>query len=142
MIDWIHQRCKNWGRQVRYINLGRGGWPPRTILDKMIKEGIVGSAASRFVQHYPECLGEEELVINNGVKQLVEKDRELLFLVYVVTEKPKVIMRFYSIDRTPYYDWLDNVHKRLSESLFSKPEQNSQNCRQSPTEDFATVLRA
>jgi hypothetical protein len=121
---------------------GKSGWPPRTIMDKMIKEGIVGSATSRFIQYHPECLGEEELVTNNAVKRLAERDRELLFIVYVVAERPKMIMRFYSIERTPYYDWIDNVHKRLSESLFLKPEQNSENCRQSPTSDFANVVRA
>ena len=71
MIDWIHQRCKEWGHQLRRINYGNDGWPPRTILDKMIKEGILGAASGRFCQHFPECLGEEELKINNAVEALI-----------------------------------------------------------------------
>lgn len=142
MIDWIHVRCKEWGYQVRKINLGNQGWPPRTILDKMIREGILGAASGRFAQHYPECLGEEELKLNNSVKQLAELDRELLFLIYVVREKSKSTMQRYSLSRTSYYDWVDKVHKLLSTSLYlSASEQNSQNCRQIPT-DSELLLRA
>lgn len=137
MIDWVHARCKEWGYQVRRINLGNQGWPPRTILDKMIREGILGAASGRFAQHFPECLGEEEIKTNNAIKRLTEKDRELLFLVYVVREKGKSTIHRYDLSRTSYYDWIDQVHKLLSASLYSAhSEQNSPKCRQIPTPDF------
>lgn len=137
MIDWIHSRCKEWGYQVRKINLGNQGWPPRTILDKMIKEGILGAASGRFCQHYPECLGEEELKINNAVKRLSENDREILFLMYVVREKPKGIMQRYEISRTQFYNLVDEIHKRINTSLYLVvSEQNSQFCSPNPTGHF------
>lgn len=139
MIDWIHGRCKDWGHQVRKINMGNQGWPPRTVLDKMIKEGILGAAFGRFMQNYPECLNEEALKTNNAIKRLDERDREILFIVYVTREKSKVTMARYSLLRTAYYDWIDEVHKRLSASLNSISEQNSPKCRQIPTYEFDMV---
>jgi hypothetical protein len=136
MIDWIHQRCRSWGSQMRYIWIGKDGWPSRTTLARMIEEGALGAATGRFVQHHPECLGPEELQINNAIKRLDEKDREILFVVYVVREKGKLTMGRYSLSRTAYYDWIDEVHKRVSSSLNSISEQNSQKCRQIPTPDF------
>ena len=129
MIDWIHQRCRDWGAQVRHIYLGRDGWPSKTILSRMIEEGVVGAGCTRFVQHHPECLGPEQLQINNAVKRLEEKDREVLMLMYVLRERAKVSMARYSLSRTAYYDWVDNIHKRLSCSLNAISEQQSQKCR-------------
>jgi hypothetical protein len=134
MIDWIHARCKEWGYQMHKINLGNEGWPPRTILDKMIKEGILGAASGRFVQHYPECLGEEEVKINNAIKRMSETDREILFAYYVLRTKPKMIMAAYSFSRTQFYDCIDEIHKRINTSLYLVlSEQNSRFCSQNPT---------
>ena len=136
MIDWIHQRCRSWGFQVRWLYIGKDGWPSKTTLARMIEEGALGAATGRFVQHHPECLGEEELQINNAIKRLDEKDREILFIIYVVREKSKVTMSRYSLSRTAFYDRVDGVHKRISSSLNSISEQNSQKCRQIPTPEF------
>lgn len=140
MIDWIHQRCQSWGRQVRYIQIGKDGWPSRTTLARMIEEGALGASAGRFVQHHPECLGPEELQMNNAIKRLGERDRELLFIMYVVREKAKTTMSRYSLSRTAYYDWVDEIHKRISASLNYVSEQNSQNCRRNLT--FDSLLSA
>lgn len=139
MITWIHERCRSWGNQVRYIHMGKDGWPSRTTLARMIEEGALGAATGRFVQHHPECLGQEELQLNNAIRRLSEKDREILFVIYVVRIKSKVVMANYSLSRTSYYDWVDEVHKRISASLNSISEQNTQNCRQIPTFEFGMV---
>jgi hypothetical protein len=118
LIDWVHQRCKSWGRQIRAIHFGHGGWPPRTILDRMIREGILGAACVRFVQHHPEVLGEEELEIGNAVKRLDEPDREMLFVLYVVGLRAKGAMQALEVTRTVFYDRLDQVHKRVSTALY------------------------
>lgn len=139
MITWIHERCRSWGSQMRYIHIGKDGWPSRTTLARMIEEGALGAATGRFVQHHPECLGPEELQLNNAIRRLSEKDREILFVIYVARVKGKVVMAAYSLSRTAYYDWVDEVHKRVSSSLNSQSEQNSQKCRQITTHDFGTL---
>jgi hypothetical protein len=133
MIDWIHARCREWGYQMRYLYIGQDGWPSRTTLARMIEEGALGASVGRFVQHHPECLGEEALQLNNAIKRLGERDREILFVIYIVREKGKITMARYSLSRTAYYDWVDEVHKRISMSLNYISEQNSQKCRQIPT---------
>jgi hypothetical protein len=105
----------------------------------MIEEGALGAATGRFVQHHPECLGPEEIQLNNAIRRLGERDREILFIVYVVREKGKLTMSRYSLSRTAYYDWIDEVHKRISSSLNYISEQNSQKCRQNPTLEFGTL---
>lgn len=137
MIDWIHSACKDWGYQIRKINYGNQGWPPRTILDKMIREGILGASFGQLSQHFPECLSEEALKINNAIKRLTEKDREILFIIYVVGEKSKLTMRRYSLERTAYYDLVDAVHKRINTALYLvETEHNRQNCRRIPTDEY------
>lgn len=136
MIDWIHQRCRSWGSQVRWLYIGKDGWPSRTTLARMIEEGALGAATGRFVQHHPECLAPEELQLNNAIKRLGERDREVLFVIYVVREKGKATMARYSLSRTAYYDWVDEVHKRVSSSLNYMSEQNSQKCSQNLTAIF------
>lgn len=136
MIDWIHARCREWGYQVRKINMGNQGWPPRTVLDKMIREGVLGAASGgKFSQYCPEVLTEEALQMNNAIKQLSEQDREHLFLVYVIREKAKVTMQRLGVTRTAYYDLVDNLHKRINTSLFLVSEQNSKNRQRNPTLD-------
>lgn len=142
MIDWIDQRCRSWGNQMRHIYMGKDGYPSRTILHKMIVEGVLGAASERFTQHYPECLAPAEIQLNNAVKTLGERDRELLAVKYIFREKPKNIMRLYRLERTAYYDWFDNVHEALTKSLNSLGEQNSQICRRIPTLDFDSFRTA
>lgn len=139
MIDWIDQRCRDWGHQVKYIYFGRGGWPPKTTLARMIEEGILGASAGRFVQHFPEFMPPECQQINNAVKRLVERDREVLFRMYVVKDKAKVLMAEFSMSRNAFYDFVDGIHKRLSASLYLNDKQNTENCRRIPTDDFGMV---
>lgn len=119
--------------------MGKDGWPSRTTLARMIEEGALGAATGRFVQHHPECLGPEEVQLNNAIRRLGERDREVLFVIYVVRVKSKIAMAHYSLSRTSYYDWVDEVHKRISSSLNSISEQNSPKCRQIPAYEFDMV---
>jgi hypothetical protein len=134
MIDWIHQRCQEWGYEMRKIHLGNQGWPPRTVLDKMITEGVLGAAsAGKFSQYCPECLTPDALQINNAIKLLNELDREHAFLMYVIREKAKVTMARLSVTRSSYYDMVDDLHKRINTSLYCVSEQNNENRRRNPT---------
>ena len=152
MIDWIHDGCKHWGHQIRILYLGKDGWPPRTILDKMIKEGVLGASANQFTQFFPECLDEEAVRWNNAIKSLEEEHRNRLFIHYCVIGKGKVKAARMSESRTVYYDRLDLAHKKVSGALHKLGEavrkkiadagQNSQICRQSSALESANLQAA
>jgi hypothetical protein len=121
MIDWIHEGCKHWGWQMRMLYVGKDGWPSRTMLARMIEEGALGASASRFMQHFPECIDAEALKFNNAIKRLGEKEREILFIDYVVIGKGKVKAVRMGIARSTYFDRRDDAHKALSAEL-GKPD--------------------
>ncbi len=117
MIDWIHEGCKHWGWQMRILYVGKDGWPARSILGRLIEEGALGASAVRFMQHFPECLDADALRYNNAIKRLVERDREILFVDYVVVGKSKVKAARIGIPRSTYFDRRDAAHTRLASSL-------------------------
>lgn len=127
MIDFIDDRCKTWGAQMRWVYSGKDGWPSHTLLDRMIKEGILGASVGRFVQHFPEVLSPEAIEINNGVKQLREVHREILFLHYVVVGKGKGKAQRLEIHIQTYYDRLDCAQGELARALYVGSITNSQN---------------
>lgn len=129
MIDWIHECCEHWGWQMRILHMGKDGWPPRTILSKMIEEGSLGASAHRFMQYFPECLDAEALKTNNAIKTLDERDREILFVDYVVIGKGKVKAARMGIARRTYFDRRDDAHSHLSSAFhkIGKPHSLGQN---------------
>jgi hypothetical protein len=124
MIEWVHDRCRRWGDQYRYVYLGQSGWPPRTVMAKMIEEGILGASSSRFVQHFPECLTGEELQLNCAIKYLGESDRELIVIRYVIREKPKLTCGRLYMSHAVYYGRIDRAHQRISGALNQLSGQN------------------
>lgn len=125
MIDWINDEAKHWARQMRIAHLGHDGWPPRSMLDKLIKEGIIGASAGRFMQYFPEVLDERAIAFNNLVKQLSENHRTRFFIHYVVVGKGKIKAHRMGEPRPTYYDRLDAAHKALA-SLGPRTIQNRQ----------------
>ena len=128
MIDYIHERCRSWGAQMRWVTMGQDGWPSRTILGKMIAEGSLGASAGRFVQHFPEVLAPDALEINNAIKTLRETHREILFVHYVVVGQGKSKARTIGIHIQTYYDRLDSSQGELARALYILSIRNSQNC--------------
>ncbi len=114
MIDWIDDGCKHWGQQMRMMYLGKDGWPPRTVLAKMIEEGVLGAAANHFMQYLPECMDAEAIRWNIGIRMLDEGPRMRLFIHYVVIGKGKVKAARMGEARSVYYEHLEQAHKRLS----------------------------
>lgn len=117
MIDWIHEGCKHWGWQMRVLYMGKDGWPPRTVLAKMIEEGSLGASANRFMQFFPECLDSEALRFNNAIKSLHALHRESLFIDYVVIGKSKVKACRMGISRSTYFDRRDRAHTHLASAF-------------------------
>lgn len=117
VIDWVHDGLKHWGWQMRVMNMGKDGWPPRTMLAKMIEEGSLGASAGKFMQYFPECMDAEAVKFNNAIKTLDEKDREILFVEYVVIGKGKTKAARMGIHRNTYFDRRDAAQGRLSSAF-------------------------
>jgi hypothetical protein len=117
MIDWLHEECITWGRQIRWLYLGRDGWPSRSVIGKLREEGMLGASFSRFTQHWPEVLNPVALKVNNGYKQLAEPDREILFIHYVVIGKGKVKAHRLGLPKSTYYDRVDAAQRRLCAAM-------------------------
>jgi hypothetical protein len=39
MINWVDEQCRDWGSHWRWLKFGSHGWPPRSVLGKLIDEG-------------------------------------------------------------------------------------------------------
>lgn len=46
MINWVHDACNEWGRQMRARSRDQG-YPPRSLLGKLVEEGP-GAGSSGF----------------------------------------------------------------------------------------------
>lgn len=126
MIDWIHARCNVWGAQIRWVHLGKDGWPSRSVLGKLIEEGALGASSSRFIQNYPEVLNPEALETNNAIRQLGESEREILFVHYVVIGKGKVKAWRMNLAKNTYYDRIDAAHRKLTGLFVGRDLHNRQ----------------
>ncbi len=117
MIDWIHEGCKHWGWQMRIFYLGGDGWISRSILGKMMEEGLLGASASRLIQFFPECMDAEALKYNNAIKTLGERDRETLVICYVVIGKLKVKAHRLGIDESTLFQRRNTAQAHLSQAI-------------------------
>lgn len=117
MIPWVDEALKEWARDKRRIEYGNEGWPPRSVLGKLIEEGVTGAAALKFVQHHPEVLTGESLNVNRGVCKLPEDLRTVLFAHYMVRGPVKHKAFTLGISRDAYYRQLDKAHERLATHL-------------------------
>ena len=141
MIDYIHERCRSWGAQLRWVTCGADGWPSRTMLARIIAEGSLGASAGRFVQHFPEVLAPDALELNNAIKTLKETHREILFVHYVVVGQGKAKARTIGIHIQTYYDRLDSSQGELARALYMLSIRNNQMCM-SESVCEASMLRA
>jgi hypothetical protein len=111
MIDWVHAEAERWGRQMRWKWLGKDGWPSRTMLGKLIDEGVVGASSAKFMQFFPEHLTSDALAVNRVVQALAEGDRAMFFVHYIVIGKGKTKAHRMGVPVRTYYDHLDRAHK-------------------------------
>lgn len=131
MIDWIHDGCCKLGAELRALYCGKDGWPPRSMLAKMIEEGSLGAAAIRYTQYVPSYLSKESVKFNNALKTLSEEDREFFLIDYVVIGKGKVKAARIGIARSTYYGKRDALHAHLSQAfhrIASGPDKKAEIC--------------
>lgn len=39
MIDWVDQKCRDWGAHKRWLIHGKDGWPERSTIGRLMDEG-------------------------------------------------------------------------------------------------------
>jgi hypothetical protein len=114
MIGWVNEACKAWGRAQYWVLYGYNGWPSRTLLGKMIDEGIVGAAVGQWVREFPEVLTGQNLLTANAVKRLGEESRTLVTVHYVIKGHARHKCRVIHMAPRTYYAKLDAVHYQLA----------------------------
>lgn len=76
MIAWVHEYCKEWGRAKYRLLSDAGAWPTRTLLGKMMDEGVCGAGQSGpDSNHFPEVLEGHALEVNVALKRMAETHR-------------------------------------------------------------------
>ena len=113
MIGWVHEACRSWGRAKYWVMFGKGGYPTRTMLGKLIEEGVVGAACSQFTMEYPEVLMDENLKMENAIKTLPETPRTVITIHYVFRLPTKAKYAKLGIGKGTYYDALAHAHTML-----------------------------
>lgn len=114
MINWVDAACKEWGRAQYWLLFGKGGFPTRTMLGKLIEEGVVGASCNQFTMTYPEVLTGENLVTANAIKTLSEVPRNVTTVHYVIRMPAKQKYPKLGMTRWAYYDALSEAHIRIA----------------------------
>ena len=117
MIDWVHDALKDWGRAKYWVLFGRGGYPTRTMLGKLMEEGVVGASCSSLTMEYPEVLVGENLKTENAVKTLPETPRNIITAHYVFRLPVKLKCAKLEIPKTTYYQLLSHAHINIANAL-------------------------
>src|SRR6476646_5461059 len=120
MINWVDLRCKAWGRQKYWLYCGGNGFPSRSMLGKMIEEGLIGAGCSQFVSSYPEVLNEENLIVENAVKALAEESRAIVTVHYVIRMPARRKFHKLNISKNRYYEILDRAQIYIANSIESQ----------------------
>jgi hypothetical protein len=130
MISWVNAVCKEWGRAQYWLLFGKGGFPTRTILGKLMEEGVVGAACSQFTMEYPEVLTGDNLVVANAIKTLSEVPRSVVTVHYVFRMPTRLKYAKLGMGRTSYYDTLNLSHVQLANAIDAIDSKNSGQNRQ------------
>lgn len=117
MIGWLDSMLRQWGRAQFWLLYGKGGFPTRTMLGKLIEEGVVGASFSSFTASYPEVLQGENLAVANAVKTLPENPRTVTTAHYVIRMPTKQKFAHLGISKTVYYDTLSAAHLLIANAL-------------------------
>ena len=117
MIDWVHDSLRDWGRAQYWLLFGKQGYPTRTMLGKLIEEGVVGASCNQFTIEYPEVLMGRNLQVANAVKTLAEMPRTVVSAHYVFRMPAKQKYTKLGMSHTKYYNTLSQAHLSIANAL-------------------------
>lgn len=140
MIPWVNQLCKDWGRAQHWIWFGGVGLPPRTMLGKLIEEGVVGAAFSSFTMQYPEVLTGDNLLVANAVKTLPETPRTVITVHYVLHVPTKLKYSKLKMTRHSYYATLSAAHINLANAIDAQERKSDKMERDRPEKSMGRML--
>ncbi len=73
MIDWVDTACREWAGPARALIFGKAfGWPPRTLLGRLVDEGPTGASSVGFYQPMPEGFTGTALDVARAVRRMAE----------------------------------------------------------------------
>lgn len=117
MINWVHAVCKEWGKAQHWLMFGRRGFGSRTMLGKLIDEGVVGAASNQYTREFPEVLTGENLIVANAIKTLPEWPRAIVSVHYVIRLPAYKKYQRLEIPRSTYYEILSQSHIKIANSI-------------------------
>jgi len=76
MIDWVDAACREWAGPARALFFGKAfGWPPRTLLGRLVDEGPTGAGQVGFYQPMPESFQGTALDVSRALRRMAETHR-------------------------------------------------------------------
>lgn len=115
MITWVDEECRAWAAHYRWLRYGSSGWPPRSLLGKLIEEGP-GAGSGSFVARAP--LKEDPPAYRNITLALrrmadtheMEKPRDVVVAHYVYGGNAKSKAPLLRISLPQYWQQLHTAH--------------------------------
>lgn len=117
MIQWVDELCKDWGRAQHRLLFGFQGWPTRSMLGRLIDEGIIGASSNQFTMQYPEVLSAENLKTANAIKTLPEEPRALITIHYVFRLRARDKCERIEMPIRTYYARINDAHRAIESAL-------------------------
>ena len=128
MIGWVHEYCKEWGRAKRYVLSDAGAWPTRTMLGKLMDEGVCGAGQSGPDRnHFPEVMEGRALEVNTALKRMANTHRMysecmVIWAHYVLDGLAKSKAKRLEMSRDDYWRFLNAGHSFIAAHFPEAPE--------------------
>ena len=116
---YADQLAREWGRQVWRIWSRGDGWPPRTLLARIMAEGMNGAGHSSWVQVHAEVLTLHGQMVSRALQSLPERPRVTIAIHYVVPTPTARKCRILHIPERTYWRCLAQAKDRLAVELIS-----------------------
>lgn len=119
MIDWVDQKCRDWGAHKRWLIHGKEGWPERSILGRLIEEGP-GAGHETFGSQCPIKDPPEEYTLVSvalqrmALAQGMEKPIQVMHVHYVAYGKAKEKAPKVGVSVKQYWNLLHAAHAFIS----------------------------
>lgn len=106
-----------WGAQTWRRWTRADGWPPKTVLGRVIEEGLTGAAQGYTRSHYVEGYTGNALAVSVAMHELVERDRTMLTVHYVIPLPSALKARRLRLAKSTYYDRLNRAEGAILRAI-------------------------
>lgn len=114
---WLTTYLRLWGVQTWRRWTRRDGWPPKTVLGRVIDEGFTGAAQGYTRGHYIEGYTGEALEVHLAMDRLIEDSRTMLTVHYVIPLPAIFKAHRMSLKRSTYYARLNVAEADMLRSI-------------------------